>query len=118
GTLVLSGRADIATRNTMATAATTVQAGSLKLDYESQNNNNSKLSDRAPLTLGGSRLGGTLELLGGNHIEIVSGVTLGNGDDEIVRPNIGNVQVVSAQRISPIVTLTAAAPANFYVGAT
>ena len=86
GTFIISNQADVTTRNGQATASMTVQAGTLVLDYTT--NNNSKLSDTAALVLGGSRLGGTLELRGtgaSNHIEIVSSVTLAAGDNQIVR---------------------------------
>ncbi|MHA3770475.1 autotransporter-associated beta strand repeat-containing protein [Verrucomicrobiota bacterium sgz303538] len=77
GTLTLGG-------NNTYTGATTVGAGTLKLDYTT--NNTSKLSDTAALVLGtltGSvpgigtlNTGGTVELAGGSHGEIVSGTTL------------------------------------------
>jgi autotransporter-associated beta strand protein len=81
GTLELSGQADVTTRNTQSTAQHTVQAGTLKLIYTS--NNNSKLSDTATLTLGGSRLGGNLILEGGTHEEVVSNTVLNAGNNTI-----------------------------------
>jgi fibronectin-binding autotransporter adhesin len=63
GTWTLSGS------NTY-TGTTTINAGTLKLDYAT--NNTSKLSDTAALTLGG----GMLELSGGSHTEIVASTTI------------------------------------------
>jgi fibronectin-binding autotransporter adhesin len=63
GTWTLSGS------NTY-TGTTTINAGTLKLDYAA--NNTSKLSDTAALTLGG----GMLELSGGSHTEIVASTTM------------------------------------------
>jgi autotransporter-associated beta strand protein len=83
GTLIFSGQADVTTRNTQSTAQHTVQAGTLRLDYST--NNNSKLSDAAQLILGGSRLGGVVELRGGSHVEIVGGMTLNAGSNRVVR---------------------------------
>jgi autotransporter-associated beta strand protein len=81
--LIFSGQADVTTRNTQSTAQHTVQAGTLRLDYST--NNNSKLSDAAQLILGGSRLGGVVELRGGSHVEIVGGMTLNAGSNRVVR---------------------------------
>ena len=53
--------------------ATAVNAGTLKLDYATNNTN--KLSDTSALNLGG----GTLELVGGSHLETVSSATLTAG---------------------------------------
>lgn len=50
--------------------STTVNAGTLKLDYAT--NDTSKLSDTAALILGG----GTLELSGGTHTEVVNSTSL------------------------------------------
>jgi autotransporter-associated beta strand protein/T5SS/PEP-CTERM-associated repeat protein len=62
------------------TGPTTVNAGTLTLDYSTQNNN--KLSDTAALILAG----GTLNLTGGgNHTEIVSGTTLNAGASAVTR---------------------------------
>jgi fibronectin-binding autotransporter adhesin len=90
GLLILSGQADPTTRNSMTSATVpshTVLAGTLRLDYST--NNNSKLSDTGALILGGSRFGGSLELassVGANsHVEIVSGVTLNAGANRIFR---------------------------------
>lgn len=52
------------------TGATTVDAGTLRLDYGTQNA--SKLSDTAALMLGN----GTLELAGGTHTQVVASTTL------------------------------------------
>lgn len=85
GTLILRGNNSHA--NDTSSAATsgnfTVSAGRLILDYSAQNN--SKLGDRGRLTLGGGRLGGILEMQGGSHEEIVLGVTIGAGSNEINR---------------------------------
>ncbi|MBK8095115.1 MAG: autotransporter-associated beta strand repeat-containing protein [Verrucomicrobiaceae bacterium] len=88
GRLVLAGVTETTTRNNSPTTfvpSHTVQAGTLELNYTT--NNSSKLSDVAALVLGGSRLGGALELVGGNHVEIVSGVTVAAGDNSISRPS-------------------------------
>ena len=66
GTVVLSGA------NTY-TGATAVSAGTLTLDYSTENN--SKLADANSLVLGG----GTLDLKGGTHTEIVGSTTLTAG---------------------------------------
>jgi fibronectin-binding autotransporter adhesin len=64
GTWILSG-------TNSYTGGTTVTGGTLKLDYST--NNSSKLSDTtSALTLGG----GTLELSGGSHLEVVTSTTL------------------------------------------
>ena len=83
GTVDLSGQADPTTRNVTTSASPnyTVQAGTLILDYST--NNTSKLADTGTLTLGGSRLGGAIELLGGSHVEVVAGVTLAAGFNEV-----------------------------------
>jgi autotransporter-associated beta strand protein len=60
------------------TGATTVNAGTLTLDYSTQDN--SKLSDTAPLVLGG----GTLNLTGGTHAESVLSTTLTAGTTSFV----------------------------------
>ncbi|WP_395734312.1 autotransporter-associated beta strand repeat-containing protein [Prosthecobacter sp.] len=87
GMLILSGQTDPTTRNTLNASFNvpnhTVQAGTLRLDYTT--NNSSKLADTGALVLGGSRFGGVLELLGGSHVEIVAGVTLGAGDNRVSR---------------------------------
>jgi len=90
GTLVISSVTEAGTRDSagITTASVTVQAGTLKLDYTTNNGTyRSKLSDTSALVLGGSRLGGTLELAGAAtaYAEIVSGVTLATGDNQIVR---------------------------------
>jgi len=55
------------------TGTTAVNGGTLRLGYASQNN--SKLANAAALTLGG----GTLELSGGSHTEVVASLTLTAG---------------------------------------
>ncbi|TAK98261.1 MAG: hypothetical protein EPO07_12230, partial [Verrucomicrobia bacterium] len=72
GTWTLSGA------NTF-TNGTIVDGGTLTLDYSSQNN--SKLPDVGPLTLGG----GTLNLSGGSHTEVVVSTTIGAGNSSITR---------------------------------
>ncbi len=86
GVLILSGSVDANSRNNAPAGLNpnyTVQAGTLRLDYST--NGSSKLADVGSLTLGGSRLGGALELTGGNHIEIVSATTIGQGSNRISR---------------------------------
>jgi autotransporter-associated beta strand protein len=73
GTLTLSGT------NTF-TGATTINAGTLVLDYSTQDN--SKLSDTAALTLSK----GTLTLSGGSHTETNLSTTLNAGSFAITRP--------------------------------
>jgi autotransporter-associated beta strand protein len=72
GTLVLGG-------NNSYTGSTTVNAGTLALDYSTQDH--SKLADTASLILGP----GTLSLNGGTHPEVVSSCTL-NGAALVTRP--------------------------------
>ena len=72
GTWVLSGT------NTY-TGTTTANAGTLTLDYSTQNN--SKLSDLAALVLGG----GTVNLSGGTHTEVVALTTLNAGLSSVTR---------------------------------
>jgi len=67
GTWTLSGT------NTY-TGGTAVNAGTLKLDYAS-GNDTTKLADTSALTLAG----GTLELAGGTHAEVVASTTLAAG---------------------------------------
>ena len=66
GTLVMAG-------NNTYTGTTTLNAGTLSLDYGSQDN--SKLSNTAALILGG----GNLVLTGGTHVETVASTTLQAG---------------------------------------
>jgi autotransporter-associated beta strand protein len=85
--LILSGQADSVTRNTVTNGIAapnhTVQAGTLRLDYSS--NNFGKLSDNGQLILGGTRFGGTLQIRGGSHVEIVAGTTVATGRNFIQR---------------------------------
>jgi uncharacterized delta-60 repeat protein len=60
-----------------------LQAGTLVLDYSE--NNNSKLVDNATFQMGGSRRGGVLRLMGGNHEEIVNTLSLQAGNNKIYR---------------------------------
>ena len=66
GTLTIAG-------SPTGVSAPTLNAGMLLLDYST--NNTSKIADAAVLTLAG----GTLELSGGSHTEIVASTTLNNG---------------------------------------
>ncbi|MCX6896449.1 MAG: autotransporter-associated beta strand repeat-containing protein, partial [Verrucomicrobia bacterium] len=72
GTVVLAGANSF-------TGVTTVSNGMLTLDYSSQDN--SKLADASTLTLAG----GTLNLNGGTHTEIVSGTTLSPTASRVTR---------------------------------
>jgi autotransporter-associated beta strand protein len=60
------------------TGATTVHAGTLTLDYSSQNN--SKISESAALVLGG----GTVHLSGGTYEQTVASTTLSAGDSSVI----------------------------------
>jgi len=90
GTVVLSGEADPLTVGAVDNNRRfySLNAGTLILDYST--NNNSKLVDQASLTLGGSRRGGTLRLVGGSSDvltdeEIVAGTTIATGENAIYR---------------------------------
>jgi autotransporter-associated beta strand protein len=61
------------------TNGTIVDDGTLNLDYSTQNN--SKLADQGPLTLGG----GTVNLSGGSHTEVVFSTTILGGNSTITR---------------------------------
>jgi autotransporter-associated beta strand protein len=87
GTWVLTGS------NTY-TGATTVNAGTLTLDYSS--NNTGKLSDTAVLTLAG----GTLQLAGGTHTEGVASTTLAAGTGSTVTRSSGTA-VLAMNTITP-----------------
>ncbi len=99
GTVILSGEAD-----PLAVGAVdnnrrfySLNAGTLILDYT--NNNNSKLVDGASLTLGGSRRGGTIRLVGGSHEEIVAGTTIATGENAIYR-EAGSTAILRLNTIS------------------
>jgi autotransporter-associated beta strand protein len=84
--------------NTFA-GATTVNAGTLTLDYSSQDT--SKLSDTAVLTLAG----GTLNLAGGTHTELVASTTLAAGTASTVA-RTGGSAVLQMGNITPIGSAT------------
>jgi fibronectin-binding autotransporter adhesin len=87
GTVILQGS------NTF-TGSTTVNLGTLKLDYSV--NNNSKLSDVAVLTLGG----GTIELSGGSHLEVVGSTTLLAGTINTISRSSGTA-ILQLNTITP-----------------
>ena len=73
------------TRTGSYAGATTVSAGTLTLDYTNATYNTTRLSNTAALVLGG----GTLELKGGSHTEIVSATTLTAGTASTVTRSSG-----------------------------
>lgn len=81
GLLVYSGDQSLVSA---ASATTAVNGGILRLDYGTFDS--SKLSNIAPLTLGG----GTLELAGGSHVEQVSATTLTAGTSSTVIRSSGS----------------------------
>ena len=92
--LIKSGAGTLTLAGTNAfTGATTVNAGTLKLDYTA--NDTSKLDNLAALTLAGS----TLELAAGTHTEAVGSVNLGNGASSVIR-NSGTA-VLQMNAITP-----------------
>lgn len=60
--------------------ATTIYGGTLVLDYST--NDTTKLADAAALNL----YGGTLQLKGGTHTEVVGSTTINNGGNFVTRP--------------------------------
>jgi autotransporter-associated beta strand protein len=88
GTLILSGL------NTF-TGGSSVNGGTLKLDYGV--NNTSKLSDTGVLTLGG----GTVELSGGTHSEVVLSTSLTAGSKSNVARSNGATGVLHLNTITP-----------------
>jgi autotransporter-associated beta strand protein len=83
GTLTLKGA------NTYTGATALNAGGTLVLDYSAQDN--SKLDDATPLTLGGANMGGTLILTNSaaNHIEQVGSTALNAGGIRVTRPSGG-----------------------------
>jgi autotransporter-associated beta strand protein len=88
GTLILSGL------NTF-TGGSSANGGTLKLDYGV--NNTSKLSDTGVLTLGG----GTVELSGGTHSEVVLSTSLTAGSKSNVARSNGATGVLHLNTITP-----------------
>jgi|GEM_PF-1101409 len=84
GTLVLQGEmlapSTIADHNRRFY---TLQAGTLVLDYSTSNF--SHLVDNVGFTIGGSRRGGVLRLVGGSHEEIINNLSLQAGANQIFR---------------------------------
>ncbi len=72
GTLSLAGAPTVG-------GAVTVSGGTLSLDYTT--NNVTKIADGALLTLGG----GTLDLSGGSHVEVVGSTTIAAGASSVTR---------------------------------
>ena len=95
GTLILSGD----NARTLSSAAYTLSAGVLVLDYTSSAS--TKLSGAAKLTLGGSRFGGTVILRGGTTgiSETVLSLALNAGDNRIQR-EAGSDSVMSINSIT------------------
>jgi uncharacterized delta-60 repeat protein len=105
GTLILRGESIMPTQPNSTSAEMdnnrrgfSVQAGMLILDYTL--NNNSKLVDSSPLTLGGGRRGAELVLKGGNHQEVVSATTIGTGASSISRVNDGGTSFIRLNTVS------------------
>lgn len=95
GLLTLSGSALLASAYT---GATTVSAGTLRLDYST--NNTSKLADtNGALILNG----GTVELFGdaGSHLETVTSTTLGAGSSSLIKRTGANTAVLAMNTITP-----------------
>ena len=93
-TFVLSGT------NTFG-GTTTINDGTLSLDYST--NNTTKLANGAALTLGG----GTLNLSGGSHTEVVSATTLNAGASSVTRSSGTSVLRMNA------ITRNAGSTVNF-----
>lgn len=70
--------------------STTITAGTLRLDYTSQNN--SKLSDTAALVFGPNAV--TLDLAGGSHTEVVSATTLNTASSATITRQPGSTAVI------------------------
>ncbi len=87
GTLVLAGA------NTLSGAAA-VHAGTLRLDYASQNN--AKLASGSALSLTRA----TLDLSGGTYTEVVNGLTVNAGASAVTRSSGGSVLRLNALAVS------------------
>jgi autotransporter-associated beta strand protein len=93
GTLVISG-------SPTGNSATTVYGGTLRLDYST--NDTGKIHDSAVLTLGG----GTIELAGGTHPEIVASTTLAPGDSTVTRSSGSAVIDLNTITVNPGATIS------------
>ncbi len=100
GNVILSGPGSLtfSGANTY-TGATSAYGGSLTLNYATQNN--SKLSNTAALTLGGT----ALTLSGGSHIEVVGSTTLNTGASAVTRPAGTSVLAMGAITRNPGATI-------------
>jgi len=88
GALVLSG-------SPTGQSNTTVNGSTLKLDYSS--NDTGKIHDSAVLTLGG----GTLELAGGSHTEVVASTTIAVGLSSVTRSSGSATLVMNTMTPGP-----------------
>lgn len=106
-TKIGNGTAVMSATNTYS-GATTVSAGTLKLDYGTPATDTSKLSNTAALTLGG----GTLELSGGTHTETVLSTTLTAGTSSNVTRTNSGTGVLQMNAITPSTGATVNFSAN------
>ena len=95
-----TGTATLTANNTY-TGGTTINGGTLTLDYST--NNTSKLANAAALNLGG----GTLNLSGGSHTEVVGSTTLNTGASSVTRSSGTSVLRMNA------ITRNAGSTVNF-----